>query len=474
MALSLSSGLAAVPQPTPPMSSLVKIEQTAKGWKLMRNGAPYFAKGACVWGENVKMDELKAAGANSVRTYSSKFARWTLDAAQARGMTVFLGYEVSGEHGFSYLNETDVNAQRERFRAFVKRYKDHPALLIWGIGNEVEQGIENPDHLEPMWKELNQLARICKDIDPSHPTAIVLAAPKPEKLAAVRQWCPDVDLVCFNIYGSLRNIKEHLDQQNWQKPYMVTEFGAYGWWEAEQTPWDAPIEQTSTEKAREYLLSYQRGIEHDKARCLGSYVFFWQPKQEATATWFGMFLESGNRLEAVDAMTKAWTGKYPADRCPQIKSLSFVNNKNRYLPGEPIQVKVAASDPEHDPLGIAWRISEEAPPFTTGNSYEIAPRILSERLVTYLPDGAEFAAPNQPGAYRVFVYLYDGHGAATGNLCFHVDKPQLPPPPVAAQANPAPAQEACPDPVAHATPLPAPETPAAPAPLAAIVAPGQN
>jgi hypothetical protein len=403
----------------------VSVEQTSRGWRLLRAGWPYFVKGACVWGENVRFRELRAAGANSVRTYHSKYARWTLDAAERHGMTVLLGYEINGEHhGFSYLSERDVARQREAFLAYVRKHKNHPALLAWGIGNEVEMGVENPVHLEAMWKELNHLARRCKEIDPFHPTAIILAGAGDEKLEAVAKWCPDVDLICFNMYGGLRHLSARLNRIGWNRPYLITEFGAQGWWEAPQTPWGAPIEATSTQKAREYLSSYERGVLGDRRRCLGSYVFFWEPKQEATATWFGMFLPGGERLEMVDAMTQAWSGRRPKNRCPQIKKLEFVAPKERYLPGEPIRVKLAVSDPERQPLGVAWKIFEEAPPFTPENGYEAVPRGLRDQVVTPLEDGAVFPAPG-PGAYRIFVFVYDGHGnAATGNLCFLVSSPE--------------------------------------------------
>jgi len=413
----------------------VTLEPTEKGgWRLVRGGWPYFVKGACVWGENVRMEELKEAGANSVRTYHSKYARWTLDAALSRGMTVMLGWEINNEnHGFSYLNESQVARQRESYLAFVRQYKDHPALLVWAIGNEVEQGVDNPQHLEAMWKELNNLAKQTKKIDPNHPTAIILAGGTPEKIEAVRQWCPDVDIVCFNVYGGLRDFPAFLDKQNWQKPYLITEFGAIGWWEAPLTSWGAPIEITSTQKAKEYLTSYQRGILGDRRRCLGSYVFFWEPKQEATSTWFGMFLPGGERLETIDAMTQAWSGRRPRDRSPQIKTLEFVGNKDRFAPGETVQVKLAASDPEKKQLGVSWKIFEEAPPFTPGNSYEIVPRGLREQIITPTADGAEFPAPATSGPYRIFVFVYDGRGnAATGNLCFYVEPPPPPPEPAAA------------------------------------------
>lgn len=421
--------LSSTPEEPPPSRKPVPVvvQKTPRGGTLLRGGWPYFVRGACVWGENVRFDELRAAGANSVRTYHSKYARWTLDAAARRGMTALLGFEINSENqGFSYLNETDVRHQREAYLTYVRKYKDHPALLGWAIGNEVEMGVVDPLHLEAMWKELNTLARLTKQADPHHPTAIILAGATEEKLNAMEKWCPDVDLICFNTYGGLRDLKGLLDRRKWTRPYLVTEFGMSGWWEAPVTKWGAPIEGTSTEKAREYLAAYRRGVLGDRDRCVGSYVFFWDSKQEATATWFGMFLPGGERLEMIDAMTQAWSRKHPADRCPQIRNLEFATPQNQFHPGELIRVKLAVTDPENQPLGVAWRIFEEAPAFTQANGYETVPRGLKDQIITPLDDGAVFSAPG-PGAWRIFVFIYDGAGnAATGNLCFHVANPESP------------------------------------------------
>ena len=430
-----------------PTAVPVRLEQTPKGWRMLRDGSPYFVKGACVWGENVRLSDLKDAGANSLRTYHSKYARWTLDAAQRRGMTVMLGYEISGHHeGFSYLDPGDVKRQRERYLEFVRKYKNHPALLVWAIGNEVEQNVQ-PEFAEAMWKELNELARLTKEIDPNHPTAIVLAGAPDEKLQAVREWCPDVDLICINSYKGLRDLPEHLAKNDWKKPYLITEFGAVGWWEAPVTEWGAPIEMTSTEKAKEYLTAYQRGILRDRQHCLGSYVFFWEPKQEATSTWFGLFLSGGERLEMIDVMTQAWSGRKPRNRSPQITTLEFAGGKDHYFPGDLVEVKLAASDPGRDPMGVSWRIMEESPPFTPENGYQSVPRALLEHSIMPLDDGAQFPAPAKPGAYRIFVFVYDGNGnAATGNLCFFVDAIAPAPSPTPTPAPPVPQPEGEPTP----------------------------
>jgi hypothetical protein len=93
---------------------VVRVEKTTKSWRLLRGGWPYFIKGACVWGEKVRVEELKGAGANSMRTYTSKYAKWTLDQAHRRGMTVMLGFEASTErHGFLYTDpNTSINMTR--------------------------------------------------------------------------------------------------------------------------------------------------------------------------------------------------------------------------------------------------------------------------------------------------------------------------------------------------------------------------
>ena len=61
----------------------------------------------------------------------------------------------------------------------------------------------------------------------------------------------------------------------------------------------------------------------DTERCLGSYAFIWSWRHERTHTSYGMFLESGERTEAVNAMQYLWTGRWPANRAPRIQQLTI-------------------------------------------------------------------------------------------------------------------------------------------------------
>ena len=123
---------------SPCFSQAVKVEvkQVDGNWTLFRGGEPYYIKGAGGLGY---MEEVVDRGGNSIRTWSVDDAQETLDEAHALGLTVMMGLWVQHErHGYDYDNEAANKAQLEDFTRMVKKYKDHPALLMWSIGNEVD------------------------------------------------------------------------------------------------------------------------------------------------------------------------------------------------------------------------------------------------------------------------------------------------------------------------------------------------
>ena len=85
----------------------------------------------------------------------------------------------------------------------------------------------------------------------------------------------------------------------------------------------------------------------------------WGTKQEASATWFGMLLSTGEKLAAVDELSKLWTGNSPANLCPVIDSITLVEPNEEFDPGATITVNLKASDPENDPLKVQWILTED-------------------------------------------------------------------------------------------------------------------
>lgn len=410
---------AAPPQPTEhPIP--VWVQKTTRGFELTRDGKPYFIRGA---GGSENLSPLVQAGGNSIRTWGAENLTPLLDRAQSLGLTVTIGIWLGHkEHGFKYDDPKMVAEQFEQARGFVRQYRNHPALLLWGIGNEMEGDGKDPN----VWKAVNDIAKMIHQEDPNHPAMTVVAEIGGEKLPQLKTLCPDVDILGVNSYGGMPSLPERLQKGGWERPYVITEFGPFGPWEVGKTAWNAPLEATSTEKAKTYLASYQHTVAAQKGRCLGSYVFLWGNKQEATSTWFGMFLKSGEALEPVDVMTYLWSGKWPANRAPQLEGLQIEADVKALTPGEHVTARVRASDPDGDPLTVHWEVRSESNDRKTGGDAEREPDAHPDAVVAAKGMELAFRVPKASGAYRLFVTLYDGKGhAATANLPFYVKATSL-------------------------------------------------
>ncbi|MDH3334435.1 MAG: hypothetical protein OEM30_08570, partial [Gammaproteobacteria bacterium] len=390
----------------------VELRQTEDGWQLLRGGEPYFIKGA---GGSGSLEQLAAAGANSVRTWGADDIGPLLDEAHALGLTVTVGIWLGHErHGFDYNDETQVREQLERAREAVLRYKDHPAVLLWGIGNEME-GFENGDN-PVIWKAVNDVAAMVKELDPHHPTMTVTTFVHGERIEYLHKRSPAIDIHGVNAYGGASIIAERLREGGATKPFVLTEFGPVGSWEMPKTEWGAPYEQTSTDKAKFYKQSYEQGIIAEPGLALGSYAFLWASKMEATETWFGMFLEDGAKTGAVDVMTELWSGSPPEDLSPTVEPLSLEGNA-QVDPGAEVSVKSHVEDPEGSELSVRWVLRPEAAEYATGGDFRPNLADIDGVVIESSLEGVRLRMPEEPGPYRLFLYAYDAAGnAATANV----------------------------------------------------------
>ena len=347
----------------------------------------------------------------------------SLDAAQALGLTVCAGFWVGQvRQGFDWGNAAALARERERLRTTVIKYKDHPALLLWAIGNEME---DPEGKNRAVWIAINDLAAMVKQIDPHHPTMTVIAEIGGEKVKNIHRLCPAIDIIGINSYGGAPSLGARYTSLGATKPYILTEFGPPGIWEMPKDPLGAFPEPTSTEKADIYRRAYQGAVLEQPGLCLGSYVFYWGQKQEVTSTWFSMFLRDGSRLGAVDAMSELWTGKPPANRSPVIATLA-ISGKPSGKAGALIEAKLAASDPENDPLRAEWRLQRDPEEFGTGGDREEEPPFFNEAIIRGDLQGAQVRLPAEAGLYRLFVAVRDNHGgAATANVPVRVDGPAV-------------------------------------------------
>ncbi|MCB0736400.1 MAG: hypothetical protein KDC92_02720 [Bacteroidetes bacterium] len=388
------------------------IVQVNGQYTFVRNGSPYYVKGA---GGHKQLDVLVDCGGNSIRTWSLDDAQEILDNAQKHGLTVMMGLWVGHErHGFDYNDVEAVQRQFDRFKQAIPKYKDHPALLCWSVGNEVDLFYSNTK----VWDAVQDIAKMIHELDPNHPTTTVTAGLDSTEVYLIKTKCPDIDFYSVNTYGDIGNVPTNISKFGWTGPYMITEWGPNGHWEVSKTTWGAPIEQTSTEKAATYKERLNKYILDHKSHCMGSYVFLWGQKQETTSSWYGLFNENGERTESIDMLQEAWTGKAPENRAAAITYFDINGKKlgetnTRLEASQMHSAKIKVSDPEQDKLKISWAIYPESTDIKAGGDKEAKPIPVLGLKMKKNGEELSFEAPKTEGAYRLFVTITDKGGKVT-------------------------------------------------------------
>lgn len=400
-------------------NSVVQIVKTGNQYQLLQNGEPYHIDGA---GGYTYFSELKKRGGNSIRVWDTNDAGRILDEAHKLGLTVCMGIWMTREReGFDYDDKRALEKQRAQIRRDVIKYKDHPALLMWNIGNEMNAESTNVR----VWDAVNDIARMIHEIDPNHPTTTSVFDVHKRTVRLITQRCPDIDILSVNAYGGISTVPEKIRKSSWDGPYIITEYGAKGDWEAPLTAWKQPIEQTSSQKAHFIRERYEQQIKKDTSLCLGSYVFLWGHKQEQTHTWFSFFSEKGEKTEMVDMMQYLWTGEWPENKAPHILDL-YVNEEMAgdsmiIHPNSMHTTEVIAYDDEGDTLRYEWEILPEVELKDGAVDRLKKPEPIKDVIIAV--DGArvQWKAPEEEGEYRLFATVYDGNNSiGTANHPFMV------------------------------------------------------
>jgi hypothetical protein len=129
--------------------SVVAVQGSGYRFSLTVDGAPMVVRGMGYnpWYAGLPVEERRARydrdfaamqeiGVNALEGwFQDQFDEVTLDAAQRHGLRVIVPFELNQDYDYA------DPAIRERFRGevgdWVRRYRKHPAVLMWGPGNEV-------------------------------------------------------------------------------------------------------------------------------------------------------------------------------------------------------------------------------------------------------------------------------------------------------------------------------------------------
>ncbi|MCL6274546.1 glycosidase [Muricauda sp. 2012CJ35-5] len=254
----------------------VQVVQDGEGMKLVVNGEDFMINGmnwdyipigtntvnANFWtksddviraGLDHEMSLLKNMGVNVIRQYTGVPAKWIQYIYENYGIYTMLNHSF-GRYGLTlngvwtpvtiYDDPTTMDFLMTEMKELVEGYKDTPGLLLYLLGNENNYGLfwagaETEDFPDdegriqfigesrgrPMYRLMNEAAKMMKSMDTSHPVAIcngdVLF------IDIVAEECKDVDIYGTNTYRGVsfgdmfQVVKDKLN-----KPVMFTEFGA--------------------------------------------------------------------------------------------------------------------------------------------------------------------------------------------------------------------------------------------------------
>ncbi|MEO0323563.1 MAG: glycoside hydrolase family 2 TIM barrel-domain containing protein [Myxococcota bacterium] len=375
----------------------VEVVRDVTGWALRRDGQLYPVRGV---GTTGRLSDVRSIGANSVRTWGTgPGARAFLDEAEELGLSVTQGLWLGHVgHGFDWNDPASLAEQRARVRRDVIALRDHPALLFWGLGNEME--IDNDD--PAMWAEVGALAAMVRELDPHHPIVVVTADLGEANDARLREYVPGV-VWGINSYGGAPSLPRRLAERGYEGPWLLTEVGPLGDWETGRTSWGAPIEQSSAEKRAAIARALQAA---DAPACLGVYGFVWGPGEVPLDTWFPLLGPGERLMETAAPFAEAWGAE--ARSFPQIRRLEAPFSGQRVAPGTPLLATLEVDGAQ----AITWALHVDRSPLSDLPG-QIASRGSGASVPLRCSQGSarfEEAAPLRPGPYRLLAFAEDACG----------------------------------------------------------------
>lgn len=368
---------------------------------LAAGGKPYRIKGICL---DDGAELAAQAGANTIRTYNINisYAQRVLDKAQTLGMKVVLGLNMKKDDGSYYDGSQKFDTDFGYFQKQVDALKKHPALLMWSVCNEIDDDSGNIN--EAVYEHINKVAAYIKSADPYHPVTCTQAGSKVNKITAVMNLCPNIDVLSFNVYKPVRDeAAQNVQKSGWRGGYFVGEYGVDGTWETDGGAYGVPTEKTDSEKAKIYADRYAYIESLADKGCFGSCLFASCGTYRASHTWYNMFFEKTadgqyKMSPLYDAMYRAWSGRDRDNHSPTVSGISI--GSTLVSPGQKVNFSVSADDADGDSLTYIAELRKYDYDKDLGSAVRVqsASNVLSVTM------------PSDPGIYGLYVYVYDDRG----------------------------------------------------------------
>ncbi|NND10615.1 MAG: hypothetical protein HKN96_05360 [Flavobacteriaceae bacterium] len=390
------------------------VEKIGGQWHLLIDGKPFDIKGA-TFGYNDDVEnydsyfkDLRSIGVNTIRTWGTdKNTTALLDSAHKYGIKVMLGIwmrhgrpGMEADDSFNYLEDTEgMEAMYYGALNTVETYKDHPAVLTWGVANEVYLNMATDEEKLAYSKLLERICSNIKKQDPNHPITSVEAWTF--GLDWWPKYVPSIDIYGLNAYGPGAGLLQaELDKRNIDKPYVITEFGVTGEWDIQATKHGIKLEPSDQEKYEAITTGYRDWIQN-KPSCLGVYVFNYADGHDFLSAWLFTH-HNGKKRPQYWAIREAYTDQKPINNTPVINSFTLPDSTAKS--GDWVPVSLEITDPETDDLDISFHYNQR-----------IGTRIRKSQVNGMehrgeLTKGFEVLIPKEDGAIKVYVNATDSYG----------------------------------------------------------------
>ena len=401
----------------------VKVAHQGQNYALFLNGKPFYIQGAGAGlafgarGENyLKM--AKELGANTVRSWGcDQGNQQYLDEAQRLGLYVVAGIWLDypdEEKRIGYLAgrgyQAYMNEKEKEVLDYVTRYKDHPAVLVWGLGNEVIHFTKSEAERVAFAKFLERLIQKVHSVDPTHP--VVYASAGRTGLPYLKKYTPSLDIIGVNDYGDVQFIENLWMDLGFDAPYLMTEFGALG-------PWDIPkdangkcAEHSDYSKAAQ-VRNYWNRIREKRGNNIGGCVFHLGETTQETLTYYNIN-DHEYRREAYLLIQSLYTGQKVVHHAPRIKAFNGVPAMT--AKGVEFNVEIKTENAQGNSLTYTYKastaiegvlqyyVNEEVPIHVKGAGNKVT-----------------ITAPEKEGVYRIYGFVRDEYGnVSSANSTLHV------------------------------------------------------
>lgn len=246
---------------------------------------------------------MEYMNANVIRTYRPITTSFFLDYANYRNLYVIMGFYVDPP---AIVTPEGRNHIKRNFLNMVEHWKNHPAVLMWCLGNEVAYELHEA-HISDWYRLLNECAAQAKIIDPNHPVITSIS----DDIGSIRTYdsmVPNLDAwginsfrgaVLYELFNEYTPAPPELPPSS--KPLLITEFGCDRYDGRTGYNHEDEIMQRNSLKTQIRTI-YDNLITTDSSKpCTGGCVFSWTD---------GWWKHEGGSNEIQETATD-WTARDP-------------------------------------------------------------------------------------------------------------------------------------------------------------------